>query len=161
MQLRFRRIFRICFDRFSHCVQQEKHLSRVSLEHASKSGRKTVWGRKNEEFIADFLLVSRRNLTERQLQIFRFHFLLGADWKLYTRRLGIDKGTFFHEVYRIEQRLGRVYAELQPYGLFPLDEYFNGTTCTTQELRSTIPSVPRFRPDSLHFLTGVPVLRVA
>jgi hypothetical protein len=29
-------------------------------------------------------------------------------------------------VYRIEQRLGRVYRELEPYALFPLDEYFGG-----------------------------------
>jgi len=38
----------------------------------------------------------------------------------------IDRGTFFHSVYRIEQRLGRVFRELQPYGLYPLDEYFRG-----------------------------------
>ena len=38
----------------------------------------------------------------------------------------IDRGTFFHAVYRIEQKLGRVFRELQPYSLFPLDEYFRG-----------------------------------
>ena len=29
-------------------------------------------------------------------------------------------------MYRIEQKLGRVFRELEPYPLFPLDEYFNG-----------------------------------
>jgi hypothetical protein len=29
-------------------------------------------------------------------------------------------------VYRIEQKLGRVFRELEPYSLFPLDEYFHG-----------------------------------
>jgi hypothetical protein len=38
----------------------------------------------------------------------------------------MDRGDFFHAVYRIEQRLGRVFAELQPYPLFPLNEYFGG-----------------------------------
>jgi hypothetical protein len=40
----------------------------------------------------------------------------------------MDRGTFFHSVYRIEHRLGRVFAELEPYALFPLDEYFGGMT---------------------------------
>jgi hypothetical protein len=52
--------------------------------------------------------------------------LLGADWKLCSRKLGIDRGNFFHAVYRIEQKLGRVFRELEPYPLFPVDEYFNG-----------------------------------
>jgi hypothetical protein len=54
--------------------------------------------------------------------------LLGADWKLCCRKLGMDRGNFFHELYRIQQRLGRVFRELQPYGLYPLDEYFGGCT---------------------------------
>jgi hypothetical protein len=40
--------------------------------------------------------------------------------------LQMDRGTFFHSIYRIEQRLGRVFAELQPYALYPLSEYFGG-----------------------------------
>jgi hypothetical protein len=38
----------------------------------------------------------------------------------------LDRGTFFHSIYRIEQRLGRVFAELEPYALYPLSEYFGG-----------------------------------
>jgi hypothetical protein len=29
-------------------------------------------------------------------------------------------------VYRIEQKLGRVFRELEPYALFPVNEYFHG-----------------------------------
>jgi hypothetical protein len=39
----------------------------------------------------------------------------------------IDRGTFFHAVYRIQQKLGRVFRDLEPYSLYPLDEYFGGT----------------------------------
>jgi hypothetical protein len=39
----------------------------------------------------------------------------------------MDRGNFFHEIYRIQQKLGRVYRELEPYALYPLDEYFGGT----------------------------------
>jgi hypothetical protein len=121
-----RSIFRICYDRFVRCVTQEKHVSRISLEPHAGRQRPSSWGRKDEEYIADFCLVSRRNLDESEHRIFRFHFLLGADWKLCTRKLNIDRGNFFHAVYRIEQKLGRVFRELEPYSLFPLDEYFHG-----------------------------------
>ena len=42
----------------------------------------------------------------------------------------MERGDFFHEVYRIQRKLGRIYRELTPYSLFPLDEYFGGTVRT-------------------------------
>ncbi len=123
----YRAIFRACYARFRHCVTKEKHMSRASLELIPGREGKLTWGRKDEEYIADFCLVSRRTLDEFENQIFKFHFLLGADWRLCTKRLKIDRGNFFHAVYRIEQKLGRVYRELDPYSLFPLDEYFRGS----------------------------------
>jgi hypothetical protein len=123
-----RAIFRICWDRFVRCVTQERHLSRVSLEPHTGRSRPSTWGRKDEEYIADFCLVARRSLDESEYRLFRYHFILDADWKLCTRKLKIDRGNFFHAVYRIEQKLGRVFRELEPYALFPLDEYFGGAT---------------------------------
>jgi hypothetical protein len=131
-----RAIFRICWDRFVRCVTQERHLSRVSLEpHAGRS-RPSTWGRKDEEYIADFSLVARRALDDFEHRLFRYHFVLGADWRLCTRKLRMDRGNFFHAVYRVEQKLGRVFRELEPYPLFPLDEYFNGAS------KLTTPRIP-------------------
>jgi hypothetical protein len=121
-----RSIFRICYDRFVNNMQKEKYVSRVSLEAHQGRSRPSTWGRKEEEYIADFCLVSRRSLSDEEYRLFRYHFLLGADWKLCARKLGIDRGNFFHAIYRIEQKLGRVFRELTPYPLFPLDEYFHG-----------------------------------
>ncbi len=42
-------------------------------------------------------------------------------------KLNTDRGSFFHELYRIEQKLGKVFRELEPHALFPVDEYFNGS----------------------------------
>jgi hypothetical protein len=121
-----RAVFRACYARFRHCANKEKHISQASPEFISgKDGTKT-WGRKDEEYIADFCQVSRKSLDEFEYRVFKFHFLLGADWKLCTRKLNIDRGNFFHTVYRIEQKLGKVFRELQPYGLYPLSEYFHG-----------------------------------
>ena len=121
----FRSIFRACYARFRHCSTKEKHMSRVSLEYTARGGHR-IWGRKDEEYVADFTLVSRRALTPDEHRLFRFHFLLGADWRLCCRRLNMDRGNFFHAIYRIEQKLGQVFRELKPYSLYPLDEYFGG-----------------------------------
>lgn len=122
-------------------------MSRISIESNHGGQRKTIWSRKNEEFIADFCLVSRRSLDDYEYRIFKYHFLMGADWRLCCRKLGIGRGTFFHEIYRIQQRLGRVFRELQPYGLYPLDEYFGG--CTREILprpRLEVSTVVPIRP---------------
>jgi hypothetical protein len=102
--------------------------------------------------MADFCLVSRRNLSEIEHQLFRYHFLLGADWTLCTRKLGMNRGNFFHAVYRIEQKLGRVFRELQPYPLFPLDDYFNGPSrfIARGESKSKCLEIPA-RPAHLQF----------
>ncbi|MEO8026879.1 MAG: hypothetical protein ABI823_10410 [Bryobacteraceae bacterium] len=73
--------------------------------------------------------MTKRTLDELEHRLFRYHFILGADWKLCCRKLNVDRGTFFHAVYRIEQKLGRVFRELKPYPLYPLDEYFHGASC--------------------------------
>ena len=153
-----RAIFRACYARFRHCVTKEKHLSRVSLEIISGREGRWSWGRKDEEYVADFSLVSRRVLTDYEHTIFRYHFLLGADWKLCCRKLKMDRGNFFHSVYRIEQALGRAFREVQPYPLYPLHDYFFGTMLTEPDRKSPVPSAftvplhaarPVFRPPLL------------
>ena len=138
----YRAIFRACYNRFREYVAKGAHTSTVTLEFCSGAERRRTYGRKREEFMADFCLVSQRVLDDLEQKVFRFHFLLGANCKLCCRRLQIDRGTFFHIVYEIEQRLGRTFAELEPYPLFPLDEYFSGM------IRRVEPCVPRRRPSS-------------
>jgi hypothetical protein len=136
-----RAIFRACFEHFRDCVSRERYISKVTLDPLPGKDRRGSWGRKSEEFSADFCLISKRTLTERvrtsqvessempvvtEYDIFRYHFLLGADWKLCCRKLRMDRGNFFHAVYRIEQKLGRVFRELEPYSLFPIDDYLHG-----------------------------------
>jgi hypothetical protein len=122
-----RTVFKACYSRFQSCVKKERHVSQVRFQIIGGKDRRQVWGRRDEEYIADFCLVSRRFLDSAEYRLFRFHYLLGADWRLCCRQLKMDRGSFFHEVYRIQQKLGRVYRELKPYALYPLDEYFGGT----------------------------------
>lgn len=122
-----RGVFRACYAKFRECATKPKHLSRATLQNCSGPSGLRVWSRKDEEYMADFQLVATRTLDEFHLRIFRYHFLLGADWRLCCRKLNMDRGNFFHAVYRIQQQLGLVFKELKPYPLFPTDEYFGGT----------------------------------
>jgi len=156
----FRAIFRACYARFVKCTSKEKYVSRVSLESNPGQHRKSVWGLKNEEYVADFCLVSRRELTDWQYQLFKFHFLLGADWKLCSRRMNLERGEFFHEVYRIQQKLGRAFRELQPYALYPLEEYFGGST--KEKVQAIIPfPVETEKLQRVKSVTKYPVKRAA
>ena len=119
-----RAVFRACYERYRYCSTKEKYMSKVTLDRLPGKDRRLSWVRKDEDYICDFCLVSKRTLDEAHYKIFRLHFLLGADWRFCCRLLKIDRGTFFHSVYRIQQQLGRVFRELKPYGLYPVDEYF-------------------------------------
>lgn len=132
----FRAIFRACLQRFRFCSLSAFEIAgRARLEQNEQGrnqGKRHVWSRgmRNQEYAADFILTARRTLgiNSRAYRIFVWHYLLGADFKLVNRKLGraIDCRETFHDFYRIEQRLGRVFRELQPYALYPLDEYFGG-----------------------------------
>lgn len=154
-----RSIFRACYARFQQC-SVEKGLSQTRLEYSPRANRKITWGRKDEEFCADFYLLSKRTLNPMEFKIFKFHFLLGADWNLCSRRLNIDRGNFFHMVYRIQEKLGKAFRETQPYSLFPLDEYFQGRTYN-DAAPSRSQDAPRLRPGSLNRRLSVPLLKAA
>ncbi len=124
----FRSIFRACYTRYRHCMEMTGRCSQMSLESTNGPVGYRIWGRKNEEYVADFELSSRRCLKGIEYDVFKLHYLENADWKVCTVKLGIDKGTFFHTVYRVQETLGRFYRELQPYALYPLDEYFTSHT---------------------------------
>jgi len=129
-------------------------MTRVTMSLTRGRERHFTWSRKDEEYIADFTLVARRSLNEADYKIFKYHYLLGADWKLCCRKLNMDRGRFFHAVYRIQQRLGRIFRELQPYGLYPLDEYFGTTVRGVKPIQPTWtppPAVP-VRPPILQRL---------
>ncbi len=133
----FRAIFRACFNRFRECVELGAHTSTVSLEFCDGHDGRRSYARKREEYIADFSLVSRRMLDDFDYRVFRYSFLFGADWKLCCRHMEIERGKLFHAVYRIEEKLGRGFAELKPYALFPLEEYF-GAVIDKEACRSLL-----------------------
>ena len=123
----YRAAFRACLARFRQCAFGTFPSTVAWTPFESSGGGGHVYSRKAEEFAADFCLVARRVLTAEDHKIFRFYFLLGADWALAAKKLGMVRGNFFHAIYRIERLLGRAFVELAPYPLYPLNEYFEST----------------------------------
>ncbi len=121
-----RRVFRACYARLKEILSLECPYGKVTLQICAGPNRRVSYAMKCEEYAADFQLITRRILNQEEHKIFRYHFLLGADYKLCCRKLGIDRGAFFHAVYRIEVLLGRAFAEMEPYALFPVEQYFRG-----------------------------------
>ena len=137
----FRAVFRACYRRFRECVLLGTQTNAVAWDRCGGPTGYRTYSRKREEFMADFALIGRRTLDEDEYRIFSAHFLLGADWKICCRRLQVERSIFFHNVYDIERRLGQVFAELEPYALYPLSEYFSGITHRDAERATTaIPS---------------------
>jgi hypothetical protein len=124
-----RSIFRAVMNRFREYAAGAHLLRPLSLRSENNPRGRKVVGRKQEEYLADVALVARRTLTDpTESSVFRFRYLLGADWKLCTQKLGITRGNYFHACYRVEAKLGRAFLELRPYALYPLDEYFRGSS---------------------------------
>ena len=124
----YRGAFRVCWQRYQRLQVLPRYASRVSQQWVPRGkDTKLHFERRTEDYLADFWLLSRRHLDEREWKLFRLHFIEGREWKPCCAVLGMDRGNFFHAVYRIEQRLGRVFVETRPYGLYPLEDYFSST----------------------------------
>jgi len=153
-----RKIFRCCLNRYWR-IQELQAVSGLASSPTFSpfphgADRRGAWGRKKEEYCADFFLVARRALLGARdgrgrlhWAIFVLHFLQGRDWKICTKLLRMDRGNFFHAVYRIEQALGRVFRELRPYSIFPTDLYFNGWRSEVEAAPAPPPA--RARPATL------------
>jgi hypothetical protein len=115
-----RSIFSQCLERYILCAENSERFNRIAVLEVSAGGRLLV-GLKCAEYAADFELAARRVLTPRQQELLRIHFLESKPWKEAAPLLRMNRGEFFHEVYRTESILGK---ELARAGVYPLDEYF-------------------------------------
>jgi len=134
----FRAVFRACYRRFRECVSLGAHTNAVTWE---RCGGPSGIGRIPENGKNSWLISVCQPADSRgyRVSVFRNHFLLGADWRICCRQLNIDRGSFFHYVYNIEDRLGRVFAELTPTRSIRR-EYFSGVE-RREPQRATVTSL--------------------
>lgn len=120
----YRQVFRICLTRYLTLKDDMRTTAVIEVGRGAPNCT-----RPKTEYLADFETVSARKLPSQELRnVFQYHFLQGGDWKFCIERMSIDKGRFFHLVYLAQEMLGREFATVQPFRLFPLDEYFGVTS---------------------------------
>lgn len=114
-----RAVFRICWDQYKYSAENGISLNRCCVMEISRGG-KILTGLPHAEFVADFERAVARALTPARRKLFELHFAGGLAWYDCLAKLRLDRGQFFHEVYRVEEAIG---AECLK-GLYPLDQYF-------------------------------------
>jgi hypothetical protein len=122
----FRAKFRTCYSCFRECAAKQFCNDGVSLRSFHGPGSTTRYGRVRDEYMADFCLVNRRHLNQYEHEVFKYHFVLGGHWRVCCANLNMHRDRFFHTVFRIEVKLGKTFALLTPYGLYPLDYFSDG-----------------------------------
>jgi hypothetical protein len=125
-----RAIFRVCWAFFQVC---DNELGAVTLDLSYNPGvlhgrgvRQWNWGRKYQEYRADFA-IALRALGEMEQRVFLAHYLDGRDYAACCARLHLDRGTFWHAVYRMQEQMG---DQMLRRGMYPLAEYFRGNSMT-------------------------------
>ena len=142
-----REIFRACYARFQHCSERNAIRAVSMVPFPGGAAHKFYYERADEDYVADFFLIAKRTLDHPHWRVFDLHFLQGGDWRGCCARLGMSRGDYFHRVYAIEERLGRAFRETQPYGIFPLREYFNRVrSVPTFPGRGRCAHSPQFNP---------------
>jgi len=133
-----KRIFRSVFNAWLYAenIAPFSYRTQPNLE-VTPSG--LVRGYKQAEFAADVILVVRRSLDAWHQEVFRAHYLGGLDWRACLRVLTrfaahrhgegcpkVDRGNYFHSIYRLQLILGRAFVGLEPHCLFPVRDYYRG-----------------------------------
>jgi hypothetical protein len=138
-----RRIFRQLVDRYHVVGNTRRFTSTPNLETVPSGSDSTrTWGRKDEEYRADLWLLGKRILEPVHWQIFRRH-QLGCEDSGICASLGLNRGNFFHAVYEIEERVARAAIELEPYALYPIDQYLSRGNGRGRRLRQMPLQMPK------------------
>jgi len=113
----YRGIARKCMDRY-RIIRTSGPWGKCSIQRSEGGG--LMRGFKEVEFLADVDLAARRVLSAEERKVYELYSVGGFAWDQCARKLGMDRGNFFHAVYSVERKLGKaVYLA----GIFPAGRY--------------------------------------
>lgn len=98
----------------------------LPMDSASAPQGKKRNGILSIEYVSDVYNTARRALLDPvDWDMWRYHCLGGHPWYECCPGLGLNRGNFYHRLYDIEARMGRIFLELAPYPLFPIHCYMD------------------------------------
>jgi hypothetical protein len=142
-----REVFRICFEQYRYSAENGLALNRCCVTEISRGG-KILTGLPHAEYAADFELAVQRALSGARRKLFDLHFAQGLAYAHCLERLGLTKGEFFHDAYKVMELVGGECLK----GLYPLDEYFGARRVVPAMSRAGAPAgpeLPRFHRPAL------------
>lgn len=162
----YRSIFRICLARY----RRDRAYARMGVA-LEVGGGCPNFTRPASEYAADFERLAMRRLSGWDVHqaIFQRHYLEGRDYRsayVAAQRVdpGLSLGMFWHSAYQLAEWVGERLVTIQPYRLYPLDEYFGTPAAVSIKQVSggrveSMPALPHFSPDykPLHFPTRKPI----
>jgi len=121
----YRRVFRDCNARNHETRMREGDFARRPNTHMTRGGLSA--GLEPAEFMVDFERTGLAALARCPVEqaVFWYHHLHRVEWRpclpLIARETGqkMDRGNFFHAVYRVEVKVGRACMNLKPYSVWP------------------------------------------
>jgi hypothetical protein len=134
----FRAAFRECLASYHHCTASMGSGGGVQYERVGHAqGRCAIIASfKRAEYAADFVLLARRALADRPIEwaVFEAYHVAELEWMDAIPRVNqtlhlarpLNRGNFFHAVYRTEEIIGSTLLRTQPYSLYPPRAYFAG-----------------------------------
>lgn len=127
----YRHIFRNVLERYREMQFRPK----AAIERLRCGA--LVCGFKGAEYCADVECTAKRALEPRLFLVWRHHFICERPWHeclsvLSRAGYPMDRGNFFHDVYRVQEQLGQVFEFLRPYRLSR--SYFRGNFLIARQL---------------------------
>jgi hypothetical protein len=144
-----RRVFRACLTSYHHCEASMGPAGAVQYERVGHAqGRCAIVASfKRAEYAADFILLARRVLAHRpvELAVFDTYHVGDLEWRVAVPRVNrtlhpprpLNRGSFFHAVYRAEGLIGAAIVSSEPYSLFPPRKYFSGFILSATTLNAS------------------------
>ena len=115
----YRAIFRHCFNRYRYLRDYDLFLGRRA-NLVIRPGLGPSYEFKGIDFIADIESTAAKWLHDRELLVWRHHYLGNLIWRACLPLAHCNRGQFFSACYRLEQNLGKWWLES---GMYPRD-YF-------------------------------------
>ena len=151
----YRRVFRACLDSYHYCQASMGSPGAVQCERVGRAqGRCAIVASfKRAEYAADFILLARRVLAFRPIEmaVFNAFHVDDLEWIVAVPRVNrllrqlrpprrprpLNRGSFFHAVYRAEGLIGAAILTTRPYSLFPPRQYFAGFSLSATSLSAS------------------------
>lgn len=113
-----------CVNRGAFCSVVRRVVAIRASEFGYPGPRRGArnWSWPRLELCADVERIARKHLTPVEWKVFRLNSLEGWDWHTGVRQTGLNKGDYFHAIYRIQAKLGAAFSAA---GLCPVDEYLS------------------------------------